>query len=231
MIRVPKLPTAQDKSGGHGRTMWLISFTDLMSLLLAFFVLMYSMSEPEAQRWTGLAKAFTSARSTAATPSDAAPEPKAAFNAATVEPHSAINLDYLGALLRSQAASNAELAAVEVRREDDRVVIVLPGAAMFDDSGGAFTEQGRRLLFLLGAVVARTGNRIEVVGHAEREDQTNGLSWERALTRAVAVAAALRETGYKRDLVARGVMAAPATVNGAKGTARVDIIVRDEAEG
>ena len=73
----------------------------------------------------------------------------------------------------------------------------------------------------------RTIVKIEVVGHAEREDPSNGLSWERALTRAVAVAAALRETGYKRDLVARGVMASA----GAKGTARVDIIVRDEAEG
>lgn len=236
MIRMPKLPTAQDKSGGHGRTMWLISFTDLMSLMLAFFVLMYSMTEPEAQRWTGLSRALASARSTATAPSDVPPQPKAVFNAATVEPHSAINLDYLGALLRSQTAAHAELADVLVRREDDRVVIALPGELLFDAEGGSFTDRGRRLLYLLGAVVGRIGNRIEVVGHAEREDQSGDFAWERSLTRAVAVAAALRETGYRRDLVARS-LRAPAAGEGAgdgtggAGGARVDIVVRDEAEG
>ncbi|MBP2292073.1 OmpA/MotB family protein [Azospirillum rugosum] len=227
MIRLPKLPKAEDKSGGHNRTIWLISFTDLMSLLLAFFVLMYSMSEPEAQRWTGLSKSLSSARSTATSPSNAAPEPKAAFNATTVETQSAMNLDYLGALLRTQTGTNEDLASVEVRREDDRVVIGLPGSLMFDASGVTFTDQGRRVLYLLGAAVGRIGNRIEVVGHAEREDQADGRAWERALTRSVAIAAALRETGYKRDLVARGVMAAPVAADGA----RVDIVVRDEAEG
>lgn len=230
MIRLPKLPKAEDKSGGHNRTIWLISFTDLMSLLLAFFVLMYSMSEPEAQRWTDLSKSLSSssARSTATTPSNAAPEPKAAFNAATVEPASAMNLDYLGALLRTQTGTNEDLASVEVRREDDRVVIGLPGSLMFDASGVTFTDQGRRVLYLLGAAVGRIGNRIEVVGHAEHEDPADGRAWERALTRSVAIAAALRETGYKRDLVARGVMADSPT---SMGGARVDIVVRDEAEG
>ena len=232
MIRPPRLPTSGDKSGGHNRTIWLISFTDLMSLLLAFFVLMFSMSEPEAQRWSGLAKSLaSSARSTATGPSDVVPEPRAAFNAATVETQSAINLDYLGALLRTQTGTNEDLASVEVRREDDRVVIVLPGDLMFDSSGAAFTDQGRRVLYLLGAAVGRIGNRIEVVGHAEREEQGDGWAWERALTRAVAIAAALRETGYKRDLVARGVMASPVAGGGASAGARVDIVVRDEAQG
>ena len=231
MIRLPKLPKSQDVSGGHNRTIWLISFTDLMSLLLAFFVLMYSMSEPEAQRWTGLSKSLSSARSTATSPSGAMAEPKAAFNAATVESQTAINLDYLGALLRTQTGANEDLASVEVRREDDRVVIGLPGTLMFDATGSSFSDQGRRVLYLLGAAVGRIGNRIEVVGHAEREDQGDGLAWERALTRAVAIAAALRETGYKRDLVARGVMAVPAGQTGMMpGGARVDIVVRDEAD-
>lgn len=231
MISLPKLPKAEDVSGGHNRTIWLISFTDLMSLLLAFFVLMYSMSEPEAQRWTGLVKSLSSARSTATSPSAESPEPKAAFNAATIESQSAINLDYLGALLRTQTAANEDLAAVEVRREDDRVVIGLPAHVMFDPTGGSFTDQGRRVLYLLGAAVGRIGNRIEVVGHAEREDQSAGLGWERALTRAVAVAALLRETGYKRDLVARSVMSEPAGIDPVPGGARVDVVVREETAG
>ncbi|WP_298364630.1 flagellar motor protein MotB [Azospirillum sp.] len=254
MIRVPKIGGGSGPggsgsggdAGGHRKTMWLISFTDLISLMLAFFVLMYSMSEPESQRWTrlakGLAETIPAARSTATTPSDRPADPRAAFNAQAVEARpAAVDVNYLGALLRGQTAANAELAAVEVRREDDRVVIGLPGERMFDASGAAFTEEGRRIVFLLGAVVGRIGNRIEVVGHAEREDPTGGAAWERALTRAVAVSAALRETGYRRDLVARAVMAvdepvAAGAVTGggvtvpinATGRVRVDIVVREE---
>jgi chemotaxis protein MotB len=256
MIQVPKIGGGPGKGGagqgrdlgGHRKTMWLISFTDLISLMLAFFVLMYSMSEPESQRWIrltkGLAETIPAARSTATAPSDRPADPRAAFNAQAVELRpAAVDVNYLGALLRSQTTANAELAGVEVRREDDRVVIGLPGERMFDASGAVFTEEGRRIVFLLGAVVGRIGNRIEVVGHAEREDQTGGAAWERALTRAVAVSAALRETGYRRDLVARAVMVAeePAPVGGvagvgvgvtvpinATGRVRVDIVVREE---
>ncbi len=230
LIRVPGVGGGKQghDPGGHRKTMWLISFTDLISLMLAFFVLMYSMSEPESQRWIrltrGLSDTIPAARSTATTPSDRPADPRAAFNAQAVEVRAAIDLNYLGALLRTQIGANAELAAVEVRREDDRVVIGLPGERMFDETGALFTDPGRRVLFLLGAVVGRIGNRIEVVGHAEREDQTAGAAWERALTRAVAVSAALRETGYQRDLVARAVMA---PLDGG-GRVRVDIVVREE---
>lgn len=232
MIRVPTVSrrSASEDRGGQRKTLWLISFTDLISLMLAFFVLMYSMSEPEAERWTrlakGVAESIPAARSTAASPSDRPADPSAAFNAQAVEQRAAIDLHYLAALLGSQLRSNSELSVVDVRREDDRVIIRLPGERMFDPTGAAFTEEGRRVLFLLGAVIGRIGNRIELVGHAEREDPAGGVAWERALTRAVAVSAALRETGYRRDLVARAVMMPVEGAGG--GRLPVDIVVREE---
>lgn len=236
MIRVPGTGTgaggraAAEAGASQRKTLWLISFTDLISLMLAFFVLMYSMSEPEAERWTRLAKGISesipAARSTATAPSDRPADPNAAFNAQAVEARVAIDLYYLAALLGSQLRSNAELSVVDVRREDDRVVIRLPGERIFDPTGAAFTEEGRRVLFLLGAVIGRIGNRIELVGHAEREDPSGGVAWERALTRAVAVSAALRETGYRRDLVARAVMMPAGETGG--GRLPVDIVVREE---
>ena len=232
MIRLPNTSGragAEDR-GGQRKTLWLISFTDLISLMLAFFVLMYSMSEPEAERWArlakGVAESIPAARSTADAPSDRPADPSAAFNAQAVEKRAAIDLHYLAALLGSQLRSNAELAVVDVRREDDRVVIRLPGERMFDPTGAAFTDEGRRILFLLGAVIGRIGNRIELVGHAEREDPAGGVAWERALTRVVAVSAALRETGYRRDLVARAVMMPMVDAGG--GRLPVDIVVREE---
>lgn len=210
-----------------GRSMWLVSFTDLISLMLAFFVLMFSMVEPEQQRFAALAKG-ASARSTATRPSDAPPEPGAVFNAPTVEPALAANLDYLAALLRNQLAADPLLAALPVRREDDRVVIVLAGGRLFADDAPAFSESGRRMLFLLGDALGRLPNRVEVVGHAERELDFPGREWERALGKAAAVSLALRETGYRRDLVARAVVA-PLDRNAPDaGEAVVDLVIREQ---
>lgn len=227
MIRLPKPPTRNDGAEAARKTIWLISFTDLISLLLAFFVLMFSMTEPQAQRWARMAQGM-SARSTATRPSDEPPAPSVAFNAAALEPDSAINLDYLGALLNGQVAETYELAGVQVVREDDRVVIGLPGEVLFEQSVPMFSPRGRRVLYLLGAVVGRIGNRIEVVGHAEREDVPAGAAWERSLARAVAVSQALREHGYRRDLVARASMnrVLPIDPTGP----RVDIVVREQRE-
>lgn len=226
MIRVPTFDKARERAGADSRrTIWLISFTDLISLLFAFFVLMFAMAEPDGPRWARMAEGL-SARSTATTPSDRTPDPQSAFNAATVEPQSRVSLEYLGALLRTQVADRPELAGVVVQREDDRVVIVFPGELLFEHNGLLIGERGRRALHTLGGVVGRIGNRIEVVGHAEREDTVSGQAWERSLGRAVAVSSALRGSGYRGDLVARSVMV-PGT---ARGGPRVDVVVR-EMEG
>lgn len=224
MIRVPTLARSVPASR---RTLWLISLTDLISLMLAFFVLLVAMGRPDSGRWPVLAQGL-SARSLARTPTDAAPDAKAPFNAATVETDAAVNIDYLGALLLSQIREQPDLRGVAVWREDDRVVIALPGEAMFANGGLVLADAGRRALFLLGAAVGRVGNRVEVVGHAEREAGDPALAWERALTRSVVVAEALRERGYRRDLVARAVLR-PAPPRGDHGT-RVDIVIR-EGEG
>lgn len=212
--------------GSSARSMWLVSFTDLISLLLAFFVLMFSMAEPQPQRFAELARGV-SARSTATRPSDARPEPGAVFNAPTVEPVLAANLDYLAALFRNQMAADPLLADLPVRREDDRVVIGLAGSRLFLDDGPGFSDSGRRLLFLLGDALGRIGNRVEVVGHAEREVDSPGQEWERALSRAAAVSMAIRESGYRRDLVARAVVAPGSRDDAAQGPL-VDLVIREQ---
>jgi len=227
MIRLPKLPRCEDRGAAGRKTIWLVSFTDLISLLLAFFVLMFSMSEPQVQRWTKMAQGL-SARSTATRPSDLPPVLAAPFNAATIEAQSTVNLDYLGALLHGQLAEVPDLAGVTVTREDDRVVIGLPGEVLFEKDAPMFSPRGRRVLYLLGAVVGRIGNRIEVVGHAEREDVPAGAAWDRSLARAVAVSMALREHGYRRDLVARTGMGRLLRTDTAGP--RVDIVVREQKE-
>jgi chemotaxis protein MotB len=206
------------------KVIWLISFTDLISLLLGFFVMLYAMAEPRRGDWSQMVQGL-SARSTAATASERSPTPTAAFNGATIETSSRVDLGYLAALLRNQLRERSELASVTVRHEDDRVTIAVPAEALFERDSRALSEDGRKVLFLLSSGMARTGNRVEVLGRAENA-AAGGASWEGALARAIAVAGALRDLGYGTDLVARAV-AQPVT-GGVTAPSRLDIVVREQ---
>ena len=76
---------------------WIIILTDIVALLLTFFVMLFFMSSVTPEKWTELISAF----STTVTPTiqDPSTKPSAEFNISTVMRKSAINLDYLLAVL------------------------------------------------------------------------------------------------------------------------------------
>ena len=215
--------------GAAARSIWLISFTDLMCLLLAFFVLAFSMSEPEQHHWQALTHALTARRIGEHT--------GAVFNTGQLDGRAPINLDYLGTLLIGQFADSADMAGVVPVRQDDRVVIALPDTLLFEAGQAAFSERGRRILFVLGGVLGRVSNRIEVTGHIGLEQPTSDGerdAWELSLSRAVAVGTALHQAGYQRHLVVRSVAADVVPVQAFGHGPQphlIDVVVRDLDEG
>lgn len=51
----------QEESGGGGAPAWMATFSDLMNLLLCFFVLLFSMSSVDANKWEQVVASMTSA--------------------------------------------------------------------------------------------------------------------------------------------------------------------------
>lgn len=237
MIRRPSFARRQDGAPpSSAAELWMISLADLVSLMLAFFVLMFAMREPEPRRWADM-RGLVTAPSTddrPAAPQAGDAQPTADFNVAMTEEISARNLDYLTAVLRNQLAARPSLAGLTATREDDRLTIFAPAALLFEGDGPMLSQRGREALHLLAPVLARAGNRVEIVGRAAAEanpDQPaqadGGRGWERALTRAVLTAQGLRQAGYQTDLVARGVIA-DISVNGVNG---VELTIREERAG
>ncbi|MEI8395131.1 MAG: flagellar motor protein MotB [Rhodospirillaceae bacterium] len=218
------------RRGASARSIWLISFTDLMCLMLAFFVLAFSMSEPDQGNWRAMAQSLAPALASGRVGARTG----ALFNVEMLDPRTPINLDYLGSLLLGQFARDADLAGVVPMRQDDRVIIGLPDVLLFEQDGANFSERGRRVLFVLGGVLGRISNRVEIIGHAEREQpalESARDTRELALSRAVAVGTALRQAGYARGLVVRAV-GQPLGTSVLAGRARlIDVVVRDLEEG
>lgn len=177
------------------KPIWVVSLIDTFSLLLCFFILIFSMGTPDAQRFREIAGSLSKQLPVQGTRPLAPPAPPA-IDAPTLAADVALNLDYLTSLVEGRVERLPALAGLELQRRPDRLVLVPPSDVAF--AGGAATPLPAALPMLsaIGDLLANVPNRLEVRGGVGP-----GVSWELALARAAAVSRALREGGYPGDPV------------------------------
>jgi chemotaxis protein MotB len=184
---------------------WMVIFTDMVSLLLTFFVMLFAMSNVKVDKWSDM----TDALSQSLNPSRETPSvmPSSEFNIGAIFRKQAINLDYLAGVIEESVASDPALAESKILRLEDRLVLALPGKFLFPSQQSTLSERARQALFDLGGVLRNIDNQISVNGHsypAPPEGGEYASNWELSLARAIAVANALRSSGYTEDITAHG---------------------------
>ena len=226
-----------DRSEDRGSRIWLITFTDLVALMLTFFVMLFAMSSVKVSEWQNIIDSL----SQTLRPSDEQPVPAttSTFNIGTIFRKQAINLDYLSSVLNETVKGQPLLSAGHVLRLEDRLIIVLPGDLLFEEGGATMTDSGRRSLFVLGGVLRNIGNQVGVNGHSGPGlpvGSDYSSNWELSTARAAAVANALKQSGYTDDIIAYGYADSrsaqlsdlPEGVGGALAR-RIDIVIRPTA--
>ncbi|MGY9004100.1 MAG: OmpA/MotB family protein [Rhodospirillales bacterium] len=189
----------------QGTFAWMVIFTDLIALMLTFFVLLFSMSNVTADKW----KSITDALSQSLRPNSTQTEAKATaqFNITGIFRKQAIDLDYLTSILTEAASKDTFLAQAQFIRLEDRMMISIPGDLLFEGGLADLTEEAQRAISDLGGALRNIGNKVIVNGHSEPGKVAGGTytsNWELSLARAVAVANTIRQSGYTEDLSAFG---------------------------
>ncbi len=199
-------PEPEDTPEARGPSKaWMVTFTDLVSLMLTFFVMLFAMSNVEVDKWDSLIDALS--QSLNASGANAVVVSSAEYNVATIVRKQAINLDYLASVLEKTVAEDEVLAHSRIMRLEDRLVIALPVDLLFTPARADLSEKAREAVFNLGGVLRNIGNQIGINGHTDPVLVTGGAyasNWELSLARAAAVANALRRSGYAEDIVAYG---------------------------
>lgn len=225
-------------------SLWLITFTDIMALMLTFFVLLYSMSVPEEEKWEDIIESVNSGFSKFESP----PKFTGALDTIAIDKlnfSDALNLDYLKSIIEDTIAKDEKLKGVIVIPQSDRLIISLPQDLLFESGKDEVGANGKRTVFTLGGLLERIQNRIEVIGHTDPNpisDSTEGFNsnWNLSLARAAQVANILLQVGYRRPITVRGVSSArfdelPQTIDEDLRydlSRRVDIVVmRDDGAG
>ena len=118
---------------------WMVTFTDLVSLMLTFFVLLFSMSSVKVGEWENMIDALS--QSLNPSREKAIAQPTAQYNISTIFRKRAINLDYLTAVLERLMADDPLLGRGMIVRLEDQVVITLPGDLLFEPSRAVLSQR------------------------------------------------------------------------------------------
>jgi chemotaxis protein MotB len=204
------------KAENHER--WLITYADLITLLLVFFIVLYAGSQEDQKKFEALAQGLRSAfHNPAATSgsggSSAVFTGSGAANAAGSQQELA-DFQSITAILERVARERGLADRISLRMEPDRIVIGLTSDLLFQSGSATLRPSAGPVLDAVAEALRGKPNEIRIEGHTDNIPINTvefNSNWELSAARATAVL---------RELVDRGGLPADRLFAAAYGDAR-----------
>jgi chemotaxis protein MotB len=156
---------------GGGMMRWLITYADLITLLLAFFIVLYAMNRTEQIKFSLVAQALANEfDSQSIVGNGIGPSVITANSGTNVQRASQQELNALSNLqnrLQSAIQKAGLSKEVSVTSNVRGVEVSLDDTTLFASASAALSPQAVALLHSLGAALATVPNDIEVVGYTD----------------------------------------------------------------
>lgn len=194
------MASIKKKSSGGGGANWMDTYGDMVTLLLCFFVLLYSISTIDAEKWMLVVRSFNKD----AILEQGGPDPDVSASKSyggelpatdTVEQ----DLNELYEFLASYAAANQEAGDILVSKGDGYVFISFADAIFFDGDSTLLRKDGEEMLDGIMPALnecAPSIDELRVLGHtAQAGNGPNPAAGDRRIAggRAAAVAAYIQD--------------------------------------
>ncbi|MCD6035644.1 MAG: putative Flagellar motor protein MotB [Rickettsiales bacterium] len=216
---------------------WMISFADLLSLMLTFFILIYAMTEVPKTKWSPVKKSLDERFGIKALSASS----QVSFGVEKVDVPKALNLDYLYAVLQQKFSHYPDLKNATIQNLGDRILISLPTSVLFEENSAVVLPGAEGFILTIGEIAQLVSNEIAVTGSTDAKSLMTleyPSNWEFSLARAVAVAEVLKRSGSIADIKAYGLadsqykyLPEELSKEGKDKLARrVDIVIRESQE-
>ena len=161
---------------------WIFTYGDMVTLLLCFFILLFSMCKLDTEKFRDVAQSFK-------------PTPAG----------SPFLLDGSDAIIKNiaQEIETSELSEeTAVSVEDRGVVVSFNARALFAPGSAELTEQAKEELSKFSKLLYFLPNDLLIEGHTDNSQAPNGMSnWELSALRSSVVARYLVEDGVEPDKI------------------------------
>lgn len=180
------------KGGGGGGANWMDTYGDMVTLLLCFFVLLYSMSTISEQNWKALVMSFNPDAVETVTDPEGNDGPNADPNEddgsglgitqAEIDNDIESLFEALQGYVNDQGLQND----VSVSKGDGKVFVTFNSVVFFDGNDSRLREDGKPILETMGNILSRVDKSVDevrVMGHTAQAipNQPNEVMGDRAL--------------------------------------------------
>lgn len=190
----------QRKKSEEGGSNWMDTYGDMVTLLLCFFVLLYSISSVDQSKWIKLVESFNpDAKKVSQIVTDPTKEGEDEVPGG-VEADVDAAFDELHERLK-QAVQDAGIESeVELTKGDGYSFVRFRDTMFFDGDSSVIRPEGRQILDIFGAAIAPAGDaiqEIQVLGHTTQAlpDRQNDVVSDRVLS----AERAANVTGYLQN--------------------------------
>ena len=192
------------KSGGGGAN-WMDTYGDMVTLLLCFFVMLYSMSRVDESKWIALVQSFNpdyavDEPSQIVVPGEIANEPVTDLPSALTQDQVEAALEGLYVSMSEYVASAGLQDMVSLSKGSGYVFISFDDTIFFDGDSSVLKDGGKAILDQIAVPLAEASgsiNEIRVLGHTAQAspDRPNYVDVDRFLSsdRATVVTIYLQE--------------------------------------
>lgn len=191
------------RGGGHGagREGWVLPYADFMTVLLCFFIVLYSLSSVDAEKFAALSRALQQSLGGQGTvlieAPDAAIGPDAHHPIEIDQGISKIHDDDFlmqMSMVQQQVQKLMEevglSAQIEMTTEERGLVISVQDTVLFATGSAELTPRARELMGKLGLILLQTPNYIRIEGHTDNVPINTPRfpsNWELSVGRATSV--------------------------------------------
>ena len=224
------------KQRGHGNhERWLVSYADFMTLLFAFFVVLFAAGQADKKKQAALAGAMQQAFRGSVFDGRGAGAVPGSAGASWGSGSSMLGLERALVRDRLKAAVAGEVAAgvVEIRESTDGLTVSLRDAGFFASGSAVVRPQALEVLERIAAALPESGLRVE--GHTDDvpiATEQYGSNWELSSARASSIARLLlRHANVRAERMAVAgyaqfhPIAGNETAAGRARNRRVDVVV------
>ena len=181
---------------------WLLSFTDLMALMLAFFILVYSMSSLSMDQWSQFVAGVQDQDDMQDSTRPGETDLKG-IQIDRLASDRALDLDYVAGLMRALRDENLPLRQMSLERQEGLLRVSMPSDFLFQSASSALRDDGGVALVLLSDIFKQMSNQIIIAGHTDPKPIANdryASNWGLSLMRAQSVGRLFVERGYQKPM-------------------------------
>ncbi|KHF39653.1 flagellar motor protein MotS [Halalkalibacter okhensis] len=205
------LPRKRQRQQEKGAPKWMVTFSDLMTLILVFFILLFSMSVVDAQKFRAIADSFNQRQIFEYMPSAIEfdnpsdermeeikdPFDEEEFDVESESDASNAAMDELLKEVNEFLEENELTELISATRDDRGVVLVLQERTLFETAEAELLPEAEPFLSKVGTLLRAIPNSVKVEGHTDSRPISTyryPSNWELSGARASSVIRFLIET-------------------------------------